>query len=820
MSDLVPWSHFVAPGVLCTKDAKALQRVWKIHGLDIIGETMESQGARMMQANDIFKRLGGKWTLHAEAQRTRVSEYPQSVPGFPVAQLIDAERKRAILEDPGARETHYYMTLTWQPPTATVRAMQGLFVANTPEESYENEKALKTFLTEAEYFAGLLGGVLASCEPCTIDETLTYLHSTVSDRWHPLRWSGHALDIDTQLCDTPYHGGWYPQLGDWHLRTCSFVAYPAVSHVGMVRQLEALDMDFRWVTRWTGMEKVAQAGVLKKMQYAWTQQEKHFFARMGESLSGHEARVIDSDARNKAQETDAARQELGADLVAIGNFTSTITVWDEDQRTADEKLQGVRQAFEAQGFTLQMERIHSREAWRSSHPGNRQSSVRKDKQSTLFLAHLFPGLQASWGGPERDEYMDGPPWFLSHTDTSSLFRVVQHVRDVGHTMVLGPTGAGKSVLVALMVAQWFARYRHVQCFWFDVDRSARLLTLLLGGQWYELGAPGIAFQPLRHIDDPAQRGVALQWLLDRIEDAGYQATGMVQTYLSSALQKVRPLPVRQRTLSALLAAMVQQTNTVDINASAGRRGADGTAQPDTRLQAIVMEHYNAQMALLPFTTQGEYGWLFDADHDDLAEGPLHTFEQRQLLTVRRLIKPVTSYVFQQIEQRFSTETPTWLPMDEAAITAALPAYAEKYDEWLMTTRKKGVALGFLINALHQVAGSALGLMLQDNCPTRYFLPNPDASSEQMAKVYQSFGLTDQEVRQIALAQPTRDIYYSCVERGKRMFHIPLSRFVLDCLARNTAEDHGLMDDILKKEGREGFAEAWLTHHGYPRETRP
>jgi hypothetical protein len=34
------------------------------------------------------------------------------------------------------------------------------------------------------------------------------------------------------------------------------------------------------------------------------------------------------------------------------------------------------------------------------------------------------------------------------------------------------------------------------------------------------------------------------------------------------------------------------------------------------------------------------------------------------------------------------------------------------------------------------------------------------------------------------------------------------------IARNDAEDHRLIDEILQKEGREGFLEGWLRHHGY------
>ena len=71
-----------------------------------------------------------------------------------------------------------------------------------------------------------------------------------------------------------------------------------------------------------------------------------------------------------------------------------------------------------------------------------------------------------------------------------------------------------------------------------MDGTARLLTLLLGGTWYELGQPGIAFQPLRQVDDATARSVALQWLLDRVEEGGQPATGEVISYLSSTLGKL------------------------------------------------------------------------------------------------------------------------------------------------------------------------------------------------------------------------------------------------------------------------------------------
>jgi type IV secretion system protein VirB4 len=65
-------------------------------------------------------------------------------------------------------------------------------------------------------------------------------------------------------------------------------------------------------------------------------------------------------------------------------------------------------------------------------------------------------LSAVWAGPERNEHLGGPPLLFAKTDGATPFRLSLHVGDVGHTLVVGPTGAGKSVLLALIALQFRA----------------------------------------------------------------------------------------------------------------------------------------------------------------------------------------------------------------------------------------------------------------------------------------------------------------------------------------------------------------------------
>ena len=95
-------------------------------------------------------------------------------------------------------------------------------------------------------------------------------------------------------------------------------------------------------------------------------------------------------------------------------------------------------------------------------------------------------LSAVWAGPERDEHLGAPPLFFARTEGSTPFRFSLHVGDVGHTLVVGPTGAGKSVLLALMALQ-FRRYPQAQVFAFDFGGSIRAAALAMGGDWHDLG---------------------------------------------------------------------------------------------------------------------------------------------------------------------------------------------------------------------------------------------------------------------------------------------------------------------------------------------
>ena len=162
----------------------------------------------------------------------------------------------------------------------------------------------------------------------------------------------------------------------------------------------------------------------------------------------------------------------------------------------------VRETLEETGHTIALD------AFLGSLPGHGHPNLRRalipsrSVVCTLPLTSVWPGLAEN---PSPYFPAHSPPLLWARTDGSTPFRVNLHVSDVGHTLVVGATGAGKSVLLTTAAAQWL-RYPGAQVFYFDVGGSAWPLAQAAGARHYELAAgrpDALAFQPLARVDDPA-----------------------------------------------------------------------------------------------------------------------------------------------------------------------------------------------------------------------------------------------------------------------------------------------------------------------------
>lgn len=777
LCDYLPWAVSPAEGIIVNKDG-SFQRSFRYRGPDLESATEAELVAFMARANNAFRRFGSGWALFFEAARQSALDYPYSEFGDPASWLLEQERRLHFEESGEQYESRYYLTLLWLPPIdAAGKAERALIERAEQHDPKGWRDRLDAFIAQTDRAFDLLAQALPNIEQLDFAETLTYLHDCVSSKRHPVTPPDIPVFLDAILVDQPFSGGFEPKIGDRHIRTLTLLGFPGTTVPGLLDELNAQAFAYRWSTRLIAMDKAQAEKILNRQRRHWFAKRKSMANIIREVMFNEQAALLDTDADNKALDADAALQELGSDLVSYGYMTTTITVGGEDPHQADERLRIAERIVNGRGLTAIAESLNAVEAWLGSLPGHVYANVRQPILNTLNLAHMTP-LSSVWAGEESNRHLNAPALLQAHTNGTTPFRLNLHVGDVGHALVVGPTGAGKSVLLSLIAMQW-RRYDGAQIFIFDKGRSARAATLAMGGTHIDLGGDrSPALQPLKDIDQPSQATFAESWVSGLCMRQGVEMTPDRKAALWSAIQSLASAPERERTLTGL---------------------------------TLLLQDETLKAALQSYTLQGPHGRLLDADKDDLALADTVCFEMEDLMAIEAAVAPVLTYVFHRLEQRFNGR-PSLIILDEAWLFLDDPLFAARLRDWLKTLRKKNVAVLFATQSLADIAGSSIAPAIIESCPTRIFLPNERAIEPQQRTVYEAFGLNERQIGIISKATPKRDYYYQS-PLGARLFELGLGPVALAFCGSSTPADQKLIDACLAEETEADFAIRFLAAKG-------
>jgi len=781
LADFLPWVALTGEGVILNKDG-SFQRTARFRGPDLDSAVPAELVAVAGRLNNAFRRLGSGWAIFVEAQRHEAATYPASRFPDPASALVDAERK-ADFEEAGAHfESSYFLTFLYMPPAEDAARAESWLYEGRDRASVDAREVLRGFVDRTDRILQLIDAFMPECAWLDDAETLTYLHSTVSTKRHRVRVPETPMYLDALLADQALAGGLEPRLGDMHLQVLTIVGFPTATTPGILDELNRLAFPYRWSTRAILLDKTDATKLLTKIRRQWFAKRKSIAAILKEVMTNEASVLVDTDAANKAADADLALQELGADYAGQAYVTATITVWDADPRIAAEKLRLAEKVIQGRDFTAMSETINAVDAWLGSLPGHVYANVRHPPINTLNLAHMIP-LSAVWAGPERDEHLAGPPLLFGKTEGSTPFRLSIHVGDVGHTLLVGPTGAGKSVLLALMALQ-FRRYARSQVFAFDFGGSIRAASLAMGGDWHDLGGgltdgaeDSVALQPLARIDDVAERSWAADWLIAILGRESVTITPEVKEHVWSALTSLASAPVGERTLTGL---------------------------------SVLLQSNDLKQALRPYCVGGPYGRLLDAEAEHLGEASVQAFETEGLIGTDAAAA-VLAYLFHRIEDRLDGR-PTLIIIDEGWLALDDEGFAGQLREWLKTLRKKNASVVFATQSLSDIDGSAIAPAIIESCQTRILLPNERAIEPQITAIYRRFGLNDRQIEILARAMPKRD-YYCQSRRGNRLFELGLSDVALALCATSSKTDQAAIAKTVASHGREEFLAAWLRQRG-------
>jgi len=463
--------------------------------------------------------------------------------------------------------------------------------------------------------------------------------------------------------------------------------------------------------------------------------------------------------------------EIESGDTAGGYYTSTVVVFDEDRQKVEAAAKQIEKAINNAGFTARVESLNTMDALIGSLPGHGVQNVRRPYFSVFNLAHLIP-TSSIWTGEQKAPcpmYSPSAPALMQClTKGHTPFRLNLHVRDLAHTLMLGPTRMGKSTHLALGVAQAF-RYPDINIFCFDKGMSLYPLTKACGGDHYVVAGDndGLAFCPLQFLETPGDKAWALEWIDITLALNGHQVSPAERNEIASALESLSKSHGDSFThfLSAVQVRQIQE-------------------------------------ALKQYTVEGTFGHLLDAESDTLALSRFTTFEIEQLLYLgEKYALPVLLYLFRRIERRIVAQAgkPTAIFLDEAWIMLGHPAFREKIREWLKTLAKANCFVFMATQSLSDASRSGILDVINESTATKIYLPNVMAREETQTELYTRLDLNKRQIEMIAEAVPKRD-YYVVSERGRRMYELALGPLALAFCGSSTKDTIAQIQGLEKKFG--------------------
>ncbi|HEX7240313.1 MAG TPA: hypothetical protein VF263_08620 [Longimicrobiaceae bacterium] len=797
LSERLGWCTLVAPGVVMQKDGSFLFG-WEFEGPDRTGGTPLEQNLTSRMLNRAWLPFTDQWIHHLDLVRVGCSVYPPTARTAPrAARVVDGRLRTEF--GPGGRKfrNRQVLVTTWLAPAdAQDRLSRALLKGEElGEEAWRHH--VTTFLEAGGVLEDRLS-VRLRMRRMTSARLLSHLYFCLAGVEHPVLPPEELVPLDCLLAPGRWQGGTHPMVGDRHVRVVTWTGFPRASTPGLLDSLQYLPFSYRWSTRLIPLGMAAAEKAIEAEQITWFHKRKKAgqllreARRQGQATDRQaedDAMFENSHARLMALQAKEAAAANASGDVRYGHYDAAVVIHDPSERRVEARARAAAKHLGDLGFTVEIERVNCPEALFASCPGNGSDNIRRPLLSTRNAVDLSP-IHTLWQG------LDVVPNQLYPAGSPSLARVTgkggtplwftPFNRDVGHTLVFGSTGSGKSTLISYLMTMFMARYADAggQAFGFDKGDSAFLTTSVLDGAYHSLrvGDPRSAFQPLAHLDRPGELAWALEWLETMAELQGAVMNAELRECLRTALEAVAGLPRPMRTITSLLYQLQDRTKELE-------------------------------RALEPYAASGPYGGMFDATTEEHERARVETTEMFHVRGLGdKLSVPVMTYRFHRLQERFRADVPSFLWVDEAWTMLMHSRFGRQFAEWSVELRKYNVWLLLALQSPVQLM--ELDPMVRDvvleACRTMVFLPNSKALEPSVAEVYRAVGLNDAEIQLIAEAEAKRQ-YYVKNELGGQLFDLSLGPVELALMTPRSGMDaEALQRHVRDLQGR--FGRDWVAEY--------
>ncbi|HEH9515586.1 VirB4 family type IV secretion/conjugal transfer ATPase [Pseudomonas aeruginosa] len=800
LADLLNYAAVVDDGVIVGKNG-SFMAAWLYKGDDNASSTDQQREVVSARINQALAGLGSGWMIHVDAVRRPAPNYAErGLSAFPdrLTAAIEEERRRHFESLGTMYEGYFVLTLTWFPPLLAQRKFVELMFdddATAPDRKARTRglidqfkrdvRSIESRLSSAVSLTRLKGHKIVNEDGTTVthDDFLRWLQFCVTGLHHPVQLPSNPMYLDALVGGQEMWGGVVPKVGRKFVQVVALEGFPLESYPGILTALGELPCEYRWSSRFIFMDQHEAVKHLDKFRKKWRQKIRGFFDQVFNTNTG----PVDQDALSMVADAEAAIAEVNSGIVAVGYYTSVVVLMDEDRTRLEAAARDVEKAVNRLGFAARIESINTLDAFLGSLPGHGVENVRRPLINTMNLADLLP-TSTIWTGNANAPCPMYPPLSpaLMHcvTQGSTPFRLNLHVRDLGHTFMFGPTGAGKSTHLAILAAQ-LRRYAGMSIFAFDKGMSMyplaagiRAATKGTSGLHFTVAADDerLAFCPLQFLSTKGDRAWAMEW---------------IDTIL--ALNGVETTPAQRNEIGNAIMSM---------HASGARTLSEFS---------VTIQDEAIREAIRQYTVDGAMGHLLDAEEDGLALSDFTVFEIEELMNLgEKFALPVLLYLFRRIE-RALTGQPAVIILDEAWLMLGHPAFRAKIREWLKVLRKANCLVLMATQSLSDAANSGILDVIVESTATKIFLPNIYARDEDTAALYRRMGLNARQIEILAQAVPKRQYYYVS-ENGRRLYDLALGPLALAFVGASDKESVAIIKNLEAKFGDQ-WVDEWLRGRG-------
>lgn len=746
------WLFMPRKDVMVTKDC-AFLKSYEWTPPDTSSLSPEQRMAVRSILNRVLLEFGEGWTHWFHKRKRLTTQYPTSEWPDEISRNIDAARRERFLSSGRQFDTRHYVSLQLTPPPEMISRLSSIFgedVIDSGTPEHRLRKQYKTFCEKLQGFEEDMRSVSLSMRTLDGSDFLTFLKGFISTYDFKVKAPRLPALIGKYLQDCDVLPGFYPMIGDQHIRVLKLQSEPDETFPQVLSRLDELDEEYTASYRWMPRDIENARKMLEKRRSMLADQQTTLMQKLLSNWITPDPKKGNLTATSRCDEVNAALMQLESGDVCYGLWSTTIEVRGATREEVEDKVSKVRAITSSVGLPMVVARDRFMSTYLSQIPGHQLAGLDRLLGGSMKFADIIP-QNTLWTGPSWNNTLDGPPLLRCAGENGVPFNFSFHQddTDLSHTFIVGQSGAGKSTLLNTCIAA-ARRYRDSQVFVIGKKSASMGITLALGGKFHALGAGlnDVTPQPLFRVDDPAEA----IWAHGFITDFIGAVTPKQEEAITACIADIAHLPPNQRTLSAFR-KLIQDQDIKD--------------------------------RIRPLCKGGAFGDLLDGDKHDIALSDVTCFETLKLMECGKAIAPVLACVIHEIERCFNGR-PTFVFIDEAGLEFDAPAILKAVRKWLKLARYANVTVVFATQSLADFPPEICTL-LTESCANRIYTANNRAMERGVSQLLSDFGLSPEQISTISEMRPKMDYAFQTT-LGWRVFQLGLTDYELSFVGKTSATD--------------------------------